>query len=158
MMGDEERSGFPVAFAAGIVIVLLLGAGLAFLIHATKPKGPARTEKVPFDAPAQAYAPRIHFKDIQMARSTNFLNQEFTFVAGTIANDGDRAIRTLQVTIEFHDPFNQVILTDTEKLIVPPAQALAGGQPRDFQVILEHVPSEWNRQYPAIRVTGLVLQ
>jgi len=29
---------------------------------------------------------------------------------------------------------------------------------RDFQVILERIPSDWNRQYPSIRVTGLILK
>lgn len=154
----EEKSRFPAAFAAGIAVVLILGAGLAFLIRRTQPTGIAAATKLPFGPPEQAYAPRIQFQGIQMARSTNFLNQEFTFVAGAIVNAGDKAIVALQVTIEFHDQFNQTVLRDSETLIQPPALPLPGGQQRDFQVILEHIPSDWNRQYPSIRVAGLVLQ
>jgi hypothetical protein len=154
----EERSRFPAAFVAGIVVVLILGAGLAFLIRKSQHTGIAVATKLPFGPPEQVYAPRIQFQGIQMAHSTNFLNQEFTFVAGTIVNGGDKAITGLQVNIEFHDQFNQTILRDSEMLIQPPAQPIPAGQQRDFQVILERIPSDWNRQYPLIRVAGLVLQ
>jgi len=154
----EEKSRFPMAFAAGIVIVLILGAGLALVVRKTQPKGIAAATKVPFGPQEQAYAPHVQFQGIQMAHSTNFLNQEFTFVAGTIVNEGDRSVASLQVSIEFHDQFNQTILRDVEIIIPPTAQSLPAGQMRDFQVILERIPSDWNRQYPAIRVVGLVLQ
>jgi hypothetical protein len=75
-----------------------------------------------------------------------------------ISNDGVRNIRGLDVTLEFRDPFNQVILRDTEHLIPVSAQPLAGGARRDFQITFEHVPSEWNQQYPAIQVIGLILE
>jgi hypothetical protein len=154
----EERSRFPVAFLAGVVVVLILGGGVALLVRATRPHGPAAAPQLPFGPQEQAYARHIQIQGIQMAHSTNFLNQEFTFVAGTISNGGDHAIVAMQVTIEFHDQFNQVILRDSERLIAPPAAPIPAGQPRDFQVILERIPSDWNRQYPSIRVTGLILQ
>jgi len=38
-------------------------------------------------------------------------------------------------------------------------QPLKAGESRDFSVTLgAHLPSEWNRQYPAIRVAGLILE
>lgn len=154
----KEKSRFPAAFLAGVVVVLILGGLLALLLRRSQPTGVAAAKKLPFDAQGQTYAPQIQFTGIQMAHSTNFLNQEFTFVAGTIVNGGDKAIVALQVNVEFHDQFNQTILRDTEMLIQPPAQPLPQGQMRDFQVILERIPSDWNRQYPSIRVIGLVLQ
>jgi hypothetical protein len=160
LAGDnfEERSRFPVAFIAGVIVVAMLGLGAAFLIRRAQPSGIAAAAKLPFGPPEQAYAPRIQFQAIQMAHSTNFLNQEFTFVAGTIVNSGDKAVAALRVTIEFHDQFNQTVLRDSEVVIPPTAQPIPAGQVRDFQVILERIPSDWNRQYPSIRVTGLVLK
>jgi hypothetical protein len=153
----EERSQFPIAFAAGAVIVLLLLGGLILLSRGSHPNGPTAVVKLPFGPAEQAYAERIHFKDIQMAKANNFLNQEFTYVAGTVLNDGTRAVRGLEVTMEFHDPFNQVILRETKQLVGARDAPLGGGQPRDFQITLEHVPAEWNQQYPSIRATGLIL-
>jgi len=154
----EEKSRFPIAFLAGVVVVAILGVILFFVVKSTQPKGIAAAKNLPFDAQEQAYAPRIQFTGIQMAHSTNFLNQEFTFVAGTIVNSGDKAIVALQVVIDFHDQFNQSVLRDSEVLLQPPVAPLPAGQMRDFQVILERIPSDWNRQYPSIRVIGLVLQ
>jgi hypothetical protein len=154
----DEKRRFPMAFIAGAIVVLILGAALALVIRKTQPTGVAAAKNLPFSAQEQAYAARIQFQGIQMAHSTNFLNQEFTFVAGTVVNGGDRAIAGLQVLIEFRDQFNQIILRDPEIILPPTAQPLPAGQMRDFQVILERIPSDWNRQYPAIHVIGLLLQ
>ncbi|MGA8145246.1 MAG: FxLYD domain-containing protein [Candidatus Acidiferrales bacterium] len=153
----QERSQFPIAFAAGAVVVLLVLGGVVLLSRGSHPNGPGAAVKLPFGPTEQTYAERIHFNDIQMAKANNFLNQEFTYIAGTLSNDGTRSIRALEVTLEFHDPFNQVILRETEPLVGAKDQALGGGQRRDFQITLEHVPVEWNQQYPSIRVTGLLL-
>jgi hypothetical protein len=154
----EETSRFPVAFIAGVAIVLLLGAGAALLVRRSRPTGIAAATKLPFGQTEMSYTPHVQFQGIQMAHSTNFLNQEFTFVAGTIVNNGDREIDGLQVTIEFHDQFNQTILRDSEIILAPTGLPLPAGQMRDFQVILERIPSDWNRQYPSIRVTGMILK
>jgi hypothetical protein len=153
----EPRSQFPIAFAAGAVVVLLLLGGLILLSRGSHSNGANRAVTLPFEPTEQAYAQHIHFNDIHMAKANNFLNQEFTYVTGTLSNDGARTIRALDLTLEFHDPFKQVILRENESLIGPKDQPLAGGQRRDFQITLEHVPLEWNQQYPSIRVTGLIL-
>ena len=153
----EQRSQFPIAFGAGAVVVLLMLGGVILLSRGSHHNGAGAAAKLPFGPTEQAYAEHIHFKDIQMAKANNFLNQEFTYIAGTLWNDGARTIRAIDVTLEFHDPFNQVILRETEPLIGPKDAALPGGQRRDFQITLEHVPVEWNQQYPSIRVTGLTL-
>jgi hypothetical protein len=114
--------------------------------------------KFPFGPAEQAYAPHIQFLDIQLAHATNFLNQDFTYVAGTVFNDGPRKVRGLEVTVEFHDPFHQVILRDSNQLIGSKDAPLEPGQRRDFQVQMEHLPAEWDKQYPSIRVTGLALE
>ena len=76
-----------------------------------------------------------------------------------MSNDGDRNIGAMEVTVEFHDAMNQVILRDSQFVIAPHGDPpLNAGFSTPFQVTLEHVPAEWNREYPSIRVTGLNLQ
>ena len=154
----EERSRLPIAFGAGLVIVLILFGGLFLLTRRLHSNGPSPEVKLPFGPVEQAYAERIHFTDMHMAKATNFLNQEFTYVAGTMTNDGVRDIKAMDVTIEFRDPFKQVILKDSEHLIGPDTAALTAGQKGTFQVSVEHLPAEWNHEYPIISVSGLVLQ
>jgi hypothetical protein len=156
---ESEKSGFPVAFAAGAGIVLLVALGLVLLTRGARTSGGAPTvQPLPFGTTEKSYAAHIRFQDIQMAQSSNLLNQQFTYVAGTISNDGAQTIRALEGTFEFHDQFNQVDLRETQRLISIGAPVLAAGQHVDFQITLEHLPSDWNRQYPSVRVTGLVLQ
>jgi hypothetical protein len=154
----QHRRDMPVMFIAGSIVVAICLAGLVFLVHISQPSGPVAAKQLPFGPPEQAYAEHIHFANIQMARAKNMLDQEFTYVGGTISNEGTQTIKAMDVTIEFRDPFNQVILRDTERLIGAATNPLGPSQPRDFQVTLEHIPDQWNQQYPAIRVTGLILQ
>jgi hypothetical protein len=154
----RDRTGFPAAFAMGVVITLLLAAGLVWLTRVTQSRGSAAVGKLPFGTEEQAYAQQIHFRGGQISHATNFLNQEFTYVAGTVSNDGPRTVRALDVMFEFRDPFNQVVLRDPQRILTD-GSPLKAGESRDFQVTLgAHLPSEWNRQYPVIRVTGLIFE
>lgn len=160
MPGDferDEKSGFPVAFVIGIVVVLALVGGLVLATRMTRSKAPA-AQPLPFGAAEQAAAARVHFIEPQMAQASNYLNQQVTYVAGTISNDGVATIREVEVAFEFHDPFNQLILRETRRLVGAGAKPIGGGERRDFQVTLDYVPTEWNQQYPTIRITGLQLQ
>jgi hypothetical protein len=154
----EEKRQFPIAFAAGAAIVLLIFGGFLILTRVMHSHDSATIAKLPFGAVEQAYAQNIHFNDIQLAHAANFLNQDFTYVAGTVSNDGSRKIRAMEVTVEFHDPFHQVILRDTNELVQRDGTTLDAGQNRDFQIQMEHLPAEWDRQNPTIRVTGLILE
>lgn len=155
----RERSGFPAAFAVGVVITLVLAGGLVLLSRVTRPHLAGAGQKPPFGPTEQAYAPQVHFQPGEMSQSSNLLNQEFTYVAGTVTNVGNRTLRALNVNLEFHDPFHQVILRDAQTLIDPAGKPLGPGQSRTFQVTLgAHLPSEWNREYPLVRITGMILE
>jgi len=88
---SKERSQFPIAFAAGAVIVLLLFGGFLVLTRVMRSHDSATVIKLPFGAGEQAYAQNVHFLDIRLAHAANFLNQDFTYVAGTMFNDGKYA-------------------------------------------------------------------
>lgn len=139
------------------MVVLL--AGVVYLVsRSTGPSGPAALQRLPFGSAEKAYAGHLHFINPDMSRAANFLNQEFTYVNGEISNDGVQTIRGLEITLEFHDPFNQVVLRETNRVIGSASTPLLGGQRRPFQVTLEHVPAEWDQRYPSIKVTGLVIE
>jgi len=133
---------------------------LVYFASRVAPKTSVAPEQpLPMGAPEQAYAPQIQFLDMKVARATNFLNQEATFVFGTTANNGPRAIRQIEVTFEFHDIFQQVVLRDEkERLFSPTAVPLAPNQQRDFQLTYDTLPAQWNQAPPTVKITGLQLQ
>jgi hypothetical protein len=157
-MPKEERSRLPVAFLIGIAIVTVL-VGVALVVSKySSPAGPEVEKPLPMGPEEVAYAPQIHFSDPKMSRAANFLNQEVTYVFCTAENSGNRKVQQIEITIEFHDPFNQVVLRDKQRLFLPTAQPFMPGQQRDVQIPYEHIPVQWNNVFPSIVVTGLAFK
>jgi hypothetical protein len=159
-MAEANKREMPVAFLAGAVIVAILVVGaVLWSTHASRTPA-AAPAALPFGSAEQAYASQINFTKPQntpMSRATNFLNQEVTYIFGTAENDGPRTVNQIQVTLEYHDIFNQVVLRDT-KTILPEQSSLAPGQHYDFQLSYEHLPEQWNQQYPTMKISGLDLK
>jgi hypothetical protein len=158
VMGEEEKSRAPLVLLVGVGAALLL-IGIFYLVARLTP-APAKTveQPLPMGPAEQAYAQQIQFLEPKVARAANFLNQEVTFVFGTVLNNGPRPIRQIEVTLEFHDVFNQVVLRDKQRLFSPTAVPLAPHDRRDFQLGYETLPVQWNQAYPTIHITGLLLQ
>ena len=155
MIPTEERSRLPVAFLIGIVIVgLLVGAALLYSRYSSSSDS-AVEKPLPMGIEEQSYAPNIHFLEPKMSRAANFLNQEVTYVFFTVENAGTRRVQNIEVTVEFHDPFNQVILRDKQRLFLPTAPPFQPGQQRDVQIPYEHIPPQWNNAFPSVVVSGL---
>ena len=158
-MGNESPSRMS-AFLIGLVLVALLGVALVWMVrHSSAGGGKAVADvHLPFGPAEQKAAEHIHFHDIALSEATNMLNQNFTYVNGVVSDDGADTVKEVEVTIEFRNSMSQVGLRETRKLLGPGAEPLLGGDHRDFSVTLEAVPSDWNHEYPSIRVTGLLLQ
>jgi hypothetical protein len=154
---ESESKQYPLAMLAGVAVVLLILGGFYFLTRQGPSPSVTTEPPLPFGDAEQAYAAKIHFSNPQMSRAANMLNQEVTFIVGTVENSGTRVALQIEVTMEFHDLINQVVLRDSNRLL-PPGARLGPGQHRDFQINFDHVPNDWNRQYPSIRVTGLQLE
>ncbi|MGB6430206.1 MAG: FxLYD domain-containing protein [Candidatus Acidiferrales bacterium] len=160
-MAETRKREMPVAFLIGAVIVaLLVGAAVLWSRHSATTQSTA-PPPLPMGAAEQAYAPQIKFTrpaNTPMSRATNFLNQEVTYVFGTVENDGPRTVNQIEVTLEFHDIFGQVVLRDQQRLFPATAGPLGPGQQYDFQLSYEHLPDQWNQQYPTMTITGLDLK
>lgn len=143
-----------VGIAAALVLI-----GVIYVVGRLSP-APAKVveQPLPMGPAEQAYAQNVQFIEPKVARAANFLNQEVTFVFGTVLNNSPRPIRQIEVTLEFHDVFNQVVLRDKQRLFSPTAVPLGPNDRRDFQLDYETLPAQWNQAYPTIRITGLQLQ
>jgi hypothetical protein len=158
LIPTEERSRLPVAFLIGIVIVgLLVGAAVLYSRYA-KPAESEDDKPLPMGPAETAYAPQIHYLEPKMSRAANFLNQEVTYVFFTVENGGDRKIHQIEITVEFHDPFHQVVLRDKQRLFLSTAPPFLPGQQRDVQIPYEHIPAQWDMVFPTITVTGLAFK
>lgn len=160
-MYPDEKKEFPWAPVAGAFLLLFLVGGALVISRVVRTGSPPGNQKLPFGAAESAYAARIEFKEIKMSRAANLLNQEITFIFGVVANNGTRSIRDMEVNVEFKDVLSQVVLRESFRPLnstTISAGPLTGGRSREFQLNLEHVPEEWNRQIPIFRISGLLLE
>jgi hypothetical protein len=157
---QQERHRFPAAFVAGLIVIGIIVGVVVLLSHFIKtPQQQDVLTPLPFGAAEQAYAPQIHFQDLRLSQSDNLINQKFTYVAGIVSNDGPRRVAAIEVVVEFHDQFKQVILKDTQRPIRRSDAPLRVGEQREFNLAIDQgLPSTWDQQYPAVRITGLLLQ
>lgn len=110
---------------------------------------------LPFGSAEQAYATKLQFGNFGISRAQNYLHQEVTRLSLDATNSGGRALREIEVTVEFHDAVGQIVLRETRRILNAAAPPLAPGRSRTFEISFEHLPDLWNRQAPAVRVTGL---
>jgi hypothetical protein len=156
--GQDTRRGSPLVLIIGAVALVLL-IGVLYWASQYAP-APALPREIPLSmGPAEDnYVAHIEFLEPSVARAANFLNQEVTFVFGTVKNNGPRPIRQIEVTLEFHDVFGQVVLRDKERLFTADAIPLESYHTRDFQLTYETLPAQWSQAYPTLRISGLALQ
>ncbi|MBI4466178.1 MAG: hypothetical protein HY656_01955 [Acidobacteria bacterium] len=125
---------------------------------------PAPLELPPLNAEAEAYIPQIEIAGLDLSRWQNFLGQQVTYLDIRVTNHGARSILVLELTIEFLDPYQAVVLRDTLRAIgarpLPgrPAGPLGPGQTRSVRAAFEHIPADWNGLPPRVQVTGLLLR
>jgi len=155
---DDEKSRAPMVLLVGVAAALVLIAVIYVVGRFTPAPAKVVEQPLPMGPAEQAYVQNIQFLEPKVARAANFLNQEVTFVFGTVLDNGPQPIRQIEVTLEFHDVFNQVVLRDKQRLFSPTAVPLAPNQRRDFQLGYETLPVQWNQAYPTIHITGLQLQ
>jgi hypothetical protein len=157
-LSTEERKEFPVAFLAGVAVMLLMLGGIYLMTRESRPAGPVVEEHLPMDDAARAYAERIRFSELSVGRATNFLNQEVTFLFGTVTNEGTKTVRGLEVELDLRDLLNQTALRETQYVVGPRNAPLAPGEKREFQLTFETVPAGWNQAVPGITIRGLVIE
>ncbi len=157
MVTTERKSGFALAFLAGVAVVLLLVLGVYLVTEYTQETA-IQEERLPLTELEKSYLSKIEFSEPKVSRAANFLNQEVTFVFGSVFNRGTKAVRQMEITLEFRDTFGQVVLRDVRRPWPSQAAPLASYQSREFQLTFEHVPGSWNQAYPELRITGLLLE
>lgn len=156
-LDQPVKRGFPLALIAGAVVVTLLVLLAYFVLSRSSAQKAKPLEPLPLGEVERVYAERLQFTGIQMSRAENFLGQEITYLFCVVTNRGDRTVRQLEITLEFRDLLNQVVLRDTRRVIGPRSAPLPPGAQREIEISWEHIPADWNQQYPSIRVSGLLL-
>lgn len=160
MPSTEESSGsklrFVIVFAAALVVGVL---AYFFTRDASKPAAGSSTstasQAATMGPEESGYVSNVAVDHLEVSRAENFLHQEVTTISGQINNAGERALASVELTIEFSDELNQIAQRETRSLFGPPGPPIAAGDHREFEVSFEHISNSWNMRQPAVKVTGL---
>jgi hypothetical protein len=117
--------------------------------------------------PVSPYLSSLKFSDLKMSAAENFIGATVSYVDGTITNAGDKVVTHVVVEVVFKDDIGQLAQREELPLQVlrstgPYPEAvdlnaapLAPGQTQHFRLTFDNISAQWNRQYPAIRVTDV---
>lgn len=157
-MEEEQKHGFAGPFLIGIVIMAILFAAFYLAMSHSEQPSPVARKPLAFGPAEQSYAAEIKFGNLNLSAYENMLHQKVTYLNGDVTNSGPRTIRAADVTIEFYDSANKVVLRETRRIIGGTIRPLASGETQSMQIGFENIPASWNGQFPAMRISGLDLQ
>jgi Protein of unknown function (DUF2393) len=155
---DRDSSWRIIAIAVTTVIVIAVVA--AFLLRG-QPKG----SYVP-----HPYVANLKLSDFKMSAAENFVGATVSYVDGTVTNTGDKTVTHAMVEARFKDDMGQVAQREEIPLQVlktsgPYPEAvdfnvspLGPGQSKPFRLTFEGISTQWNRQYPEIQVTDVMVK
>lgn len=158
--GAPERSGLPPAVWGVAVLVVVIIVGV--LVFAGRKKaGPPPNTLLPEDA----YAHNLTLSQLAMSESESMSGVKVTYLDGHIQNTGQQTVTGITAQVVFANDeqlppqIDTVPVTlirtrqpyvDTEPVRAEP---LKPGDDREFRLIFEAVPGNWNTQMPQIRIT-----
>ena len=157
----EQKKEFPWPIVIGTSAVVIVVALIAFLMYKPASSGPPQPPP---------YAAQLVLRDIKMATANNYVGGTVTYLEGTIQNNGERTVTGAIVEATFKNSLDQVVQTELLPVMfaqerpgysdnVPLARAPLGpGKSAPFRITLEHVSSDWNGAYPAVRIVNVQTQ
>jgi hypothetical protein len=139
--------------------VVLIG-----LVFATRHKPQASPNTI---QPLAAYAAELPLSQLAMSESTSLSGGKSTFIDGHIQNAGAQTVSGVTVQVIFRNdeamppqletlPLSVVRMRepyiDTQPISASP---LKPGDERDFRLIFETIPTNWNTQMPEIHIISV---
>ncbi len=147
--------------AAAVVLAIIVVLALVGRHHADNNAAAGTVQ------PASAYAPNLHFSDIQLSESTSFSGGKETFVDGRLTNSGPATVTGVTVQVLFAPEGGGAAQMETVPVALirsrqpyvdtQPVSAapLAPGASAEFRLTFDDIRPEWNQQTPEIHVTNV---
>jgi hypothetical protein len=157
---QKPASDLRVTLLLAAIVILVIAASLWFLFKPTPTPQQDTLQLVVTPKMSDSekdYTKYLRVENVAMSRAENFLHQEVTTLNAEVVNAGSQAIAALELSVEFSDEMNQVVLREARAVLGTPPAALAAGERRAFEISFDHVPASWNMQQPAVRVSSLQL-
>ena len=163
MFQERRPEGGRLPAQVWVVAGLVVLGVLALLIFG----GRKKATQVTGIQPVAAYAVNLPLSGLAMSESTSLSGGKSTFIDGKIRNTGSQTVGGVTVQVLFRNDEGMppgvettplmLIRTrepyvDTQMVSTAPLQP---GDEREFRLIFESIPGNWNQQMPEVRVIGV---
>ncbi len=140
----------PLVMAAVLVLVAVVGVSIYLNRPAknTAQQGPASPE-------AKAYVRNLALSDVNMKASENFMRQQVVEIEGKIANNGARALRSIDVYCLFYGVDGQEIYRERVPIVRSSTAALKPQETRAFRLPFDSLPENWNQAMPKMVIAQI---
>lgn len=158
-----QGGGIPVAaWAIAALVVVLVVVGMIIAGHRNKAAAPSNNVQ-----PLASYAANLPLSQLAMSESTSIAGGKSTFVDGHIKNTGSATVTGITVQVLFGNAEGSSPQIDTLPLTLirtrqpyidtqsVSSSPLKPGDERDFRLIFESIPQNWNMEMPEVRVIGV---
>lgn len=107
---------------------------------------------------AKAYIRNLALSGVEMKAAESFGGQQLVEIVGSIANNGGKALKRVELNCVFYDPYNQVVLRETVPIVRPDKGGLKPGETKPFRLPFDNLPKSWNQAMPQMVMAGLVFE
>jgi hypothetical protein len=148
---DHGISTLLIIFIVSVVLAGLVAVWVLRQHHAVSSSAAMDAGRPTLSAEQKAYLASLAFNDFHMSAAVNFLGDTVTYLDGSVTNQGTKAVRRLNVELNFVDSLNQVVLRETAHPLADRATPLRPGETQAFRVTFEHIPADWNQAPPTAK-------
>jgi len=156
----EERDSSRLIIMIAVTVVIGLALAAAFLLR-EPPK------KIAAPSP---YIAQLKLSDFKMSAAENFIGSTVSYIDGSITNTSDKTVSHVMVEVNFLDSMGQLAQREelplrvvrTNGAYLEPVDLnvapLAPGQTQPFRLTFDSISTQWNHQYPNIRITDVTVK
>jgi hypothetical protein len=162
IFGTKPPAGSGIPMVAWVVAALVVVLVVVGMVMASRGKGKATaTNSI---QPLASYAASLPLSQLAMSESTSISGGKSTFVDGHVKNTGNATITGITVQVLFGNAEGSSPTIDTLPLTLirtrqpyidtqsVASSPLKPGDERDFRLIFESIPQNWNMEMPEVRV------
>jgi hypothetical protein len=107
---------------------------------------------------AKAYVREMGLSEVEMKAAESFGGQQLVEITGKVTNKGGRALKRVELSCVFYDPYNQVVLREVVPIVRAEKGGLKPGETKPFRLPFDNLPKSWNQAMPQMVMAGLVFE
>lgn len=114
-----------------------------------------KPEALALSPEAKAYVRSLKLSGVEMKAHESYLKQMVVEIDGSIGNEGDRPLETVELNCVFYDSYGQLVLRERVPIVSSRMGGLKPGETKRFRLPFDSIPESWNRQMPQLVIAGI---